>query len=165
MVKVNEHDMETAVTECCTRDYTISFSDSEFSGAQHLRVMKALFAAFPDFQLSFQSLTLGKDQDEPVIIMHGVIASGHHTGTPFQFDPYPAIEATGKYVENSPETNFFYFRDGKIAKIVADSSQKAGPANFYSQLTGGFPARNFFHACHQKESNKLEDKNQYQNEA
>ena len=99
--------------------------------------IKKLFASFPDFSFTH---TVEPDPERPDrIILRRAVVCGHHTGAPFALGPYPAIEATGKFVKNDPIDSYLTFHDGKICSYDAYArGPMTGPAGVYTQL-GGFP--------------------------
>ncbi|CAB9522499.1 unknown protein [Seminavis robusta] len=136
--KWSEHDMGGAHA-MVTDDFVIVFASAdnmELEYQDYVAETTKVFEAFPDFNFRYESLTEGRDG---VVLWKNVVPNGHHTAKPYAFGPCDPIEPTGKYVENSPETGTFYFKDGKIAKMmVVAHGEMTGPAGIYTQL-GGFP--------------------------
>ena len=99
--------------------------------------MVEIFASFPDFR--FRRHTVKASRNGTVTASNSC-ACGTHTGKPFGFGPFEAIEPSGKFVQNDPEDVIVSFRDGKICRYdVHSRGFMTGPAGIYSQL-GGFPA-------------------------
>ncbi|CAB9520646.1 expressed unknown protein [Seminavis robusta] len=98
-----------------------------------------IFDAFPDFNFRFES-SIDERKSDGVVVWSDFVPNGHHTGKPYGFGPCPAIEASGKYVENSPETIYIHVNEqGQIIKLVIEcEGEMSGPPGIYTQL-GGFP--------------------------
>lgn len=151
--KLNAQDVRGAIEVCTTEDLKLNFAGEYLSREGFIGMMEIFYAAFPDFSLTYESLEATGNGD--TVVVTGIRVSGHHTGEPFQFEPYPPVPASGKYFELPPEMGCNYFRDGLIYEILGASKEKVSPAAVYEMLTG-FPARTFFHASFQDGLNKEE---------
>ena len=80
-------------------------------------------------------------RDRIIVSLVFATASGTHTGAPYGFGPYPAIEATGRVVLNDPEeaTITIDEKTGLITnmRFVAKGC-RSGPPGFYEQIGGLF---------------------------
>ncbi|CAB9529406.1 expressed unknown protein [Seminavis robusta] len=137
LAKWNEHDMEGA-GKMVTAEYVFVFADNqEMEYDDMARETTNVFNAFPDFYFQYDSIK--QRESDGVVVVSNLVASGHHTAKPYAFGPCPPIQPSGKYIQNSPETLYFHFRDGKICKLIVDAEgEMTGPPGIYTQL-GGFP--------------------------
>lgn len=139
--RINAQDFG-AMTDLCTADAMYVCSSDFIIGMQEL-VPEAhiLFEALPDAQFSSrlaEEVTL-VETGESYVVLHDYRVGGTHTGAPFQFGPYPSIEASGKCVQTDPCQLRVYFRDDKISRItVRKAGRYTGPAGLYTKL-GGLP--------------------------
>ncbi|CAB9520644.1 expressed unknown protein [Seminavis robusta] len=139
--KLNDHDMDGArelVADGCRCIFTKA-DNMELGFNEMAAEVANMFDAFPDFNFRYDS-SIDERRSDGVVIWSDFVPNGHHTGKPYGFGPCPAIEASGKYVENSPETLYFHVNEqGKICKLVAEcEGEMAGPPGIYTQI-GGFP--------------------------
>ncbi|CAB9520645.1 expressed unknown protein [Seminavis robusta] len=139
--KLNDHDMDGAkelIADGCVCIFTKA-DNMELEWTELAAEMVRIYDAFPDFNFRFDS-SIDERKSDGVVVWSDVVPNGHHTGKPYGFGPCPAIETSGKYAENSPETIYFHVNEqGKISKKVIEcSGDMSGPPGLYTQI-GGFP--------------------------
>ncbi|CAB9531984.1 expressed unknown protein [Seminavis robusta] len=139
---LNGHDMDGAkelMADDCRCIFITQGDNMEMEYNEMAAEVVNIFEAFPDFKFRFDS-SIDERKSDGVVVWSDLVPNGHHTGKPYAFGPCPAIEASGKYVENPPETICFHVNEqGKITKHVIESTgEMSGPPGIYTQL-GGFP--------------------------
>ncbi|CAB9505442.1 expressed unknown protein [Seminavis robusta] len=131
----NSHDLE-GCAEFLTNDCEVVLEDDCELPWHEMKIeFEGLFQSFPDIRFPYQKLEV---KDNGMIIIQEMVASGTHTGKPFACFACESIQASGKSVQNDPESITFHFRDDKICKIVGKGEGAIGPAGIYTQI-GGFP--------------------------
>ena len=133
----NEHDLDGAKNHV-TDDFVIIFpGGTEMNWKDYSSEVQKIGLSFPNFKFPYQSIEVMADGR--MIVVHGLIPSGTHTGKPYAFGNCPPIEATGISIQNDPEQLRFFFRGGKICRQeVHNDGKLTGLAGIYAQL-GGIP--------------------------
>lgn len=78
----------------------IIFPEATMTIEEYVEEEKSIEKSFPDFRLEIT--TKVKEQEDGSVVV-GAYGHGKHTGEPYGFGPYPAIDAKNVYVRNDPE--------------------------------------------------------------
>lgn len=117
-------------------DIDVRLKENPMRGEDVVAQWQALSASFTE--CDFRQTTPTKLTD-PKTTEVNIRFSGTHTGAPFGFGPYPAIEAKGIKCVNDPETFVFHWEDEKVVRWdLIPKGEKTGPIGLYVQI-GGYP--------------------------
>lgn len=78
----------------------VLFQDAKMTISEFVAEEESIVASFPD--LKFVTIQAPKEQKDGTVVS-SAYAHATHTGAPYGFGPYPAIESKGVYCRNDPE--------------------------------------------------------------
>lgn len=101
--------------------------------------MQITYASFPDYHTSWEKMRDGKSKPGTVVLKN-FVSKGTHTGEPYAFGPFPAIDAKGASIKDDPVSLVVSVQDGKVRSIGPQlTTGMIGPANYYTQIGGVIP--------------------------
>jgi hypothetical protein len=113
-----------------------NFNGVEVLSSSIVEVHEHVEKSFPDFHLPYERIEV---ISPGVVKIINIRATGTHTGVPYTFGPYEAIEATGVKVQNDPEDNELTIdMETELIKNVSIIAKGplGGPQGFYEQIGG-----------------------------
>jgi predicted ester cyclase len=112
------------------------FGSDPLNKDQFVSLMKALFAAIPDWSYHPREL-----HEEPETVRFKTQVTGTHSGMLVGLDPgMTPIPATGKAISLPPDQVECTVRDGKVATMKVESPSDGGIKGILEQI--GHPKRN-----------------------
>jgi hypothetical protein len=127
-------------------EYVVPMSETEtmyIDLKDFVEQMELCWKSFPDFTNSWKSIedyyNNNKDGSTTTVIITHFVTRGTHTGEPFAFGPYPAIEAKGTPIKSDPISLIITLRNGKPAVIKPQTNgagAQLGPISYYTQIGG-----------------------------
>eukprot|EP00934_Nitzschia_sp_Nitz4_P000395 Nitzschia sp. Nitz4//scaffold134_size62860//35847//36380//NITZ4_006330-RA/size62860-processed-gene-0.90-mRNA-1//-1//CDS//3329535502//395//frame0 len=94
-------------------------------------------ASFPDIILTYDKI---EEIEDGIVKITNLRSRGTHTGVPFAFGPYPAVDTTNIVVEDNCQV-FFTVKKGKLVKSVVETEEGElmGPPQYYFKIGGKIP--------------------------
>ena len=131
----NSHDAES-IAKTMSPTCSIEFIEAKMSCDSFMEENRMVLKCFPDINFAYKSV---KDIAPNVAFIDKLCVTATHTGAPYGFGPYPAIEPKGYKIKNDPEDTTITIdpETGLITrmKIVAHG-RLSGPPGFYEQIGG-----------------------------
>lgn len=131
-LKSHNFDITNAVFNKAAR---FCFPDADMLLSEFVDEIERLTDSFPDLAFTWGPI----QQTAPnTVIVCDLSACGTHTGKPYGFGPYPAVDTTSIQHADPPiQVTFTIGSDGHIEKATAfSSSGTPGPAGFYTAIGG-----------------------------
>ena len=112
----------------------VKFDDHDGMTAKDLILeIQNCFEAFQDLHFKYDSIEEAKPGE---VFVEGLVVTGTHTGD-LKFADFPVLPKTGKHIVLDEERLLFYFKDGKIIKMVDFAlGNLTGPPGMYIAVGG-----------------------------
>ena len=132
---LNRHaSLQELLQYAANKDVRVKFEDTPSAlFFEMMQEMRSIFRSFPDFSVSYESITLV----EGVVVTERFGARGTHTGMPYGIGPFPRIPATHKHVvPHDSRIMMSVDTNGKLTKLKIVSDGPTGPRAMYTGIGG-----------------------------
>lgn len=133
--------MEAVTDDSCT--FYFIDADTDMLPRHFYESVSGTFDSFPNLHFFWRYMKISGVDPETgctIVKVKDYYGEGRHTGTPYTFEPFPDIPATGINVRDANIELQFLVKNDKVAKMIIDADgQLVGPPGFYTKIGGVIP--------------------------